>query len=374
MALAPINTPDSLDWAEPGRGRKADAPWRIPLLGWKDILWRAYRKLSHDSLPSVAGGVTFYVLLATFPAITAFISVYGLFLDPSTVEHILYRLSAILPNAALELIGGQMVYLAAQRHEVLSAAVALSTLFSVWSANAGMKALLVGLNVAYGEREKRRYFERTVFTYAITLSLVTVLSGILVLMAGAPLLLDAIGLRGVTLGWAPLNWLTVYLIAAAGFILIYRYGPSRRRALWRWVSFGGAGAALLWMVGSLAFTAYLDNFTHLGVTYGSLGAVVGFMLWLWFSVMVLLIGAELNAEIEHQTAVDSTIGPPVPFGERGAVVADTVGKALMVSPQEARDLAGSYVRRQMAKLARLRGLFPFGSGARIRRRGPLDAP
>ncbi|MBV8682377.1 MAG: YihY/virulence factor BrkB family protein, partial [Caulobacteraceae bacterium] len=268
-------TAEELDAAEPGRGRLANSPWEIPGLGWKDIAWRTYRNVGRDSLPSVAGGVTFYLLLATFPAVTAFVSVYGLFLDPATVEKLLYHWSAILPNDALELIGDQMMRLGAQKHEVLSAAFAVSTLISVWSANSGMKALLVGLNIAYDEYEKRPYVRRTLFTYAVTLSAVTVVSAITMLTVAAPVLLGALGLKELHVEFAPLRWLLVYLIVAFALTLVYRYGPSRRPPKWRWVAFGGAAAALVWVPGSLGFSFYVDNFTHLGVTYGSLGAVIG---------------------------------------------------------------------------------------------------
>lgn len=349
--IAPL-TAEEHDAAHPGRGRMANAPWEIPALGWKDIVWRTYRNIGRDSLPSVAGGVTFYLLLATFPAVTAFVSVYGLFIDPTTVEKLLYHWSAILPNDALELIGDQMMRLAAQRHEVLSAAFAVSTLISIWSANAGMKALLVGLNVAYDEVEKRPYFRRTLFTYAVTLSAVAVISAITMLTVAAPVLLGALGLREVHLQFAPLRWLLVYLIVAFALTLVYRYGPSRLRPKWRWVAFGGAFAALVWVPGSLGFSFYVDNFTHLGATYGSLGAVIGFMLWVWFTVMVVLVGAELNAEVEHQTACDTTRGPWKPMGRRGAIVADTVGQAFTVSPHEAADMAEDFARRQIGLLTR----------------------
>jgi membrane protein len=345
-------TAEELEAAHPGRGRLAHAPWEIPALGWKDIVWRTYRNVGRDGLPSVAGGVTFYLLLATFPAVTAFVSVYGLFIDPATVEKLLYHWSAILPNDALELIGDQMMRLGAQRHEVLSAAFAVSTLISIWSANAGMKALLVGLNVAYGEIEKRPYLRRTLFTYAVTLSAVAVVSAITMLTVAAPVLLAALDLREVHVEFAPLRWLLVYLIAASALTLVYRYGPSRRRPKWRWVTFGGAFAALVWIPGSLGFSFYVDNFTHLGATYGSLGAVIGFMLWVWFTVMVALVGAELNAEVEHQTACDTTRGPWKPLGQRGAIVADTVGQAFTVSPHEAADMAEDYAKRQIGVLAR----------------------
>jgi len=347
---ARIVTPQTLDRAEPGRGRMADAPWRIPALGWKDILWRTYQNLGRASLPSVAGGIAFYVLLAIFPAIAAFISVYGFFLDPGTIARHLYGLSAILPDAALELIGGQMTRLANQGREVLSATLAASTLFSIWSANAAMKALVAGLNIAYSETEKRPFLKRTLFTYAATLSSVIFLVAVVLVTVAAPVWLHALGFHRLMAVWGFLRWLVVYLIAAAVFILAYRYGPSRRLARWRWVSIGGAAAALLWMIGSLVFSFVLDHFSRIGVTYGSLGAVIGFLLWVWFSLMVLLVGAELNAEIEHQTALDTTAGPARPLGERGATMADTVGKAFTLSADEARDIAQGFARGQIDRL------------------------
>ncbi len=350
LSPARIETPQSLDRAEPGRGRLADAPWRIPPLGWKDILWRTYGNLGRSGLPSVAGGVAFYALLAIFPAIAAFISVYGLFLDPGTIARHLYGLSAILPDAALELIGAQMMRLASQKHEVLSATLAASTLISVWSANAAMKALVAGLNIAYSETEKRPYLRRTLFTYAATLGSVIFLAAVVLLTVAAPVWLHALGFSRLRVVWGVLRWLLVYLIAAAVFILAYRYGPSRRRALWRWVSIGGAAAALLWMIGSLIFSFVLDHFSQIGATYGSLGAVIGFLLWVWFSALILLVGGELNAEIEHQTALDTTVGPLAPLGERGAEMADTVGKAFTLSAHEARDLARGYARDQIDRL------------------------
>jgi membrane protein len=351
-APPPPPTPEALDRAEPGRGRAAEAPWEIPALGWKDILWRTYRKVGRDALPSVAGGVTFYLLLATFPAVTAFVSVYGLFLSVATVETLLYKLSSILPNDALSLIGDQMMRLASQRHEVLSAAFAASTLISIWSANAGVKALLLGLNVAYDETEKRPYLQRTLFTYAVTLSAILVVAAITLLTVAAPILLHAMGFAEIRVTFAPLRWLIVYLIVAGALTLVYRYGPSRRRAKWRWVAFGGAAAALVWIPGSLGFSFYVDNFAHIGATYGSLGAVIGFMLWVWFSVMVVLIGAELNAQVEHQTACDTTTGPVAPLGQRGAVAADRVGKAFTVSPHDAADMAEHFAKREAAHIAR----------------------
>jgi len=350
-------TPREWARAEPGRGRDARFPWDIPALGWKDILWRAYRGVTHDRLPQMAGGVTFYLLLATFPAIAAFVSLYGIFSDVDTVEKHLEQMSTVFPRDAVNLIGEQMIRLATQRHATLSAAFAVSTLISVWSANAGMKSLFDGINIAYEQPERRSYLHRTLITYAATLSTLVFLSGLTVLALAAPVFLHGRSFGDLRSWWPQLRWLVTYAIAAVVFTLLYRFGPSRvrARARWRWVACGGAAAALLWMGGSLGFSWYVNNFTHFGVTYGSIGAVIGFMLWVWFSVMVLLVGAEFNAEIEHQTACDTTGGPPAPLGERGAVMADSVGRAFTVSPREARRLASGFAQRQIDAVKKIFG-------------------
>ena len=349
-AVAPrprLLTPAELDAREPGRGRCARWPWQIPPLGWKDILWRTYREMGRDRLPALAGGVTFYILLATFPAIAAFVSLYGLFSDVAAAERLLGHLSAILPRDAVGLIGGQMLRLATQRHATLSVAFVVSTLLSAWSANAGMKALFDGLNITYDETEKRDYVRRSLLTYAATLAALLFLAAVISVLIAAPVYFHDIGLRRFGVWWGPLRWLTVFLIAAAGFSLLYRYGPSRRHAQWRWVAFGGMLAAAAWLGVSLTFSWYVNNVAHFGVTYGSLGAIIAYMLWVWVSAMAVLVGSELNAEVEHQTAIDTTVGSERAMGERGAVMADTVGKAFTVSPREAVSISASFARRQV---------------------------
>ncbi len=346
-------TPEASDAAEPNRGRAARWPWAIPPRGWKDILWRAWNQAGVNRLGVVAGGVTFYLLLAAFPALAAFVSVYGLFMDLGGVEQQLNDLSRVFPRQVVDLIGQEMVHLATQKHADLGTALITGALASVWSANAGMKALFDGLNVAYGEREKRPYLLRSLITYGATLGTLMLLVAVTLLTVAAPLFLHAIGLHRIAGWFAPLRWLTIYLLAAGGFTLVYRTGPSRRAARWRWVVCGGAGAALAWMVGSMGFTAYLNNFTQFGATYGSLGAVIGFMLWVWFTVMVILWGAELNAEIEHQTAQDTTVGGPAPMGQRGAVMADTLGEAFTLSPAQAVADTWAFLGRQAAWLNRV---------------------
>ena len=240
-----------------------------------------------------------------------------------------------------------MLRLAAQKHGTLGAAFAVSTLVSIWSANAGIKSLFDGLNIVYREEEKRYYLQRSFTTYLATFAGVLFFSGITGLTVAAPVVLHTLGVDNVRIWLGPVRWLLVYGLAAAVFTLAYRYGPSRVRARWRWVIAGGLSAAALWMVGSLAFSWYVSNFTHFGVTYGSLGAMIAYMLWIWVSVWIVLVGAELNAQIEHQTAQDSTRGAAAPLGERGAVVADNVGKAFTVSWAEAWEISRDFTKRQI---------------------------
>jgi membrane protein len=230
-----------------------------------------------------------------------------------------------VPGEVLGLLGDQMVRLATQKHASLSVAFAVSTLLSVWSANNGMQALIDGLNIAYDETEKRNFAVLRGVTLGFTLGGIVFLTLMTAILVALPVVIEALGL------WAwwvvPLRWFALLGIAILAFAVIYRFGPSRAKARWRWVRFGAVFAAAAWVLGSLGFSWFLTNVAHYDATYGPLGAVVGFMMWIWFSAMMVLIGAELNAEIEHQTAADSTTGAPLPMGQRGAAMADTVGLA-----------------------------------------------
>jgi membrane protein len=324
----------------------ADAPREIPARGWKDVAWRTWREITADRLPAVAGGVTFYALLAFFPSIGVFVSLYGLFSDVTAVREQLAQFGSFFPPQVLTIVGDQMIRLATRPHASLSLAFVVSLLLSVWSANAGMKSLFDGLNIAYDETERRSWLKQVALTYAFTLAAIVFVTLIGALLVAAPLALGAMGLDPDSWVWAPLRWLGLFGIAAGGFSAVYRYGPSRAHARWRWVAIGGVTGAFLWLAGSLGFSWYLDHVAHLDATYGPLGAVMAFMLWIWFSVLVVLAGAELNAEIEHQTARDSTTGEPLPMGQRGAAMADTVGLAFRF------DVAGLFRKGGLGRLAR----------------------
>jgi len=313
---------------EQGRGREASTPMQIPTLGWKDILWRTYEEFSADRLMSVAAGVTYYALLAIFPAIAALVSIYGLFADPATIRDHLNALSGVLPGGAMEILREQVTRIASAGSGTLGLSFVISLVISLWSANAGMKAIFDALNIVYDEEEKRSFiklnFESLTFTLVAIAFILLALAGIVVL----PIVLDFVGL-GSGLEWllAIARWPILLAVVVAGLAVLYRYGPSRDKAEWKWVTPGGVVAAVLWLAASMLFSWYVANFGSYNETYGSLGAVIGFMTWIWISSIVVLLGAELNAEMEHQTAKDSTVGPDRPMGSRGATMADTVGAA-----------------------------------------------
>jgi membrane protein len=313
---------------ERGRGRRARAPWRIPWRGWKDILWRLYRRLNDDRLLAVAAGVVFFGLLAIFPAITAFVSLYGLFADPSKIDSQLSMASGILPGGAMDILHEEIRRLTSAKAAGLSAGFVFGLLFALWSANSGMKAVIDALNVAYGEKEKRSFVRLNLVSLMMTLAaIVSLLLGIGAVVV-APIALGVLGLGGVSGALiGSVRWPVVLVLVITGLAAVYRYGPSRREARWQWLSVGSVGAAAAWLVASVLFSWYIANFGNYNVTYGSLGAAIGMMMWMWISAIVVLLGAEFNAETEHQTARDSTVGPDKPLGERGAVMADTVGAA-----------------------------------------------
>ncbi len=313
---------------ERGRGREAETPQQIPSEGWRDILWRVLWSVPEDRILSTSGGVAFFALLAIFPGIAAIVSLYGLFADASTIGNHLAILSGILPGGVLSLIADQITLIAGQESETLGTAFALGLLLAVVSANSGVAALFDALNVVYDEKEKRSLVRFYVTTFLFTMAgmafVIVAISAIVIL----PLALKFVG-SATTTEWLVgiLRWpiLLVTLIVSLGFM--YRFGPSRHDARWRWVTWGSIVAALLWIAASMLFSWYVATFDSYNKTYGSLGASVGFMIWLWISAVIVLLGGELNAEMEHQTARDTTQGESKPLGSRGATMADHVGKA-----------------------------------------------
>ena len=254
--------------------------------------------------------------------------IYGLFADPGTIESNLNALSGVLPGGALEVVSDQVKRIASKGGGTLGFGFILGLVISLWTANAGMKALFDALNIVYDEREKRSFVVLNAQSIAFTLGgiafILLALGGIVAL----PVVLDFVGLSSGTEWLLALGrWPVLLAAVVLGLALIYRYGPSRERAQWKWITPGSLVAAVLWLVVSMLFSWYVSSFGNYNETYGSLGAVIGFMTWIWLSSIVILMGAEINAEIEHQTATDTTEGAPKPLGARGATMADTLGAA-----------------------------------------------
>lgn len=319
--------PHEADAAEPGRGRAARSPREIPIRGWRDIAMRVWRAFNADRLPAVAGGVAFYALLALFPTMAAFVSLYGLIADVQAAQDHLAILAGVVPAEVLTFIGQEMTRIAGERSSGLSLTFGVSLLLSLWSANAGVKAMFDALNVAYHETEKRTFFVSTLQTLAFTFATVLFLIAAAVAIVVVPVVLNFFGLGMGAWLVALLRWPALVLVMTFGLAMLYRFGPSRRAARWSWLSWGAAIAAVLWLGASLAFSWYVSNIANYAATYGSLGAVVGLMMWMWVSALVVLLGAEINSEIEHQTAHDTTVGGDKPMGRRGALVADSLGEA-----------------------------------------------
>ncbi|GLS44643.1 YihY/virulence factor BrkB family protein [Methylobacterium brachythecii] len=309
------------------RGRAAKDPTEIQAPGWKDIAFRVFQEFNKDRVLSVAAGVTFYTLLSLFPAVAALVTCYGLISDAGTINVHLASLRGVLPDSAIDIVGDQVKRIAAKGGGTLGLTFFTTLLLSVWSANAAMKAMFDALNVVYEEEEKRNFFwlnlRSLTFTIGALLFVILALSAIVVL----PVVFNFVGLGDGAWALAMLRWPALLIVLLGGLTILYRYGPSREPARWRWVGVGGAVAGLLWIVASILFSWYVASFGSYNETYGSLGAVIAFMTWIWISATIVLLGGEINAEIEHQTARDSTTGRERALGERRARMADTVGAA-----------------------------------------------
>ncbi len=319
---------DAAQSDDQGRGRRATAPWQIPWKGWKDILIRTWHEFNEDRLLAVAAGVVFYALLALFPAITALVSSYALFAKGSTINNHLAMLAGMLPGGAFDIVQDQVNRVLAKGDVKLGFAFAFSFLLAVWSANGGTKAMMDALNVAYEEEEKRGFLKLNAVSLTFTFGgLIAALLAIACIVA-IPIVLATIGLSSVSDAVLSIGrWPLLIAMMLLGLAVLYRYGPSRRSARWQWLSVGSVFATLTWLAGSALLSFYLSHYANYDATYGSLGAAIGLMVWMWMSTIVVLLGAELNAEIEHQTAADSTEGGDKPMGQRGARMADTVGEA-----------------------------------------------
>jgi membrane protein len=316
------------DGAEQGRGQEADTPSEIPARGCKDILWRVYGNVNDHRVLLVAAGMTFYTLLAIFPALAALVALYGLFANPSAIAGHLDQLSGVLPGGAADVVRSQLTRLASQGTRSLGLAFGFGLAVSLWSANAAMKSLFDALNIVYGEEEKRGFIKLNLITLSFTVGAIVFILLAIGSVVVLPVLLQYVGFSNLVGSVLSIGrWPAMLIVLTLALALVFRYGPSREEARWRWITWGSAVAAILWLAASGLFSWYAANFGSFNKTYGSLGAVIGFMTWLWISGIVILVGAELDAEMEHQTRRDTTTGPREDIGRRGArVAADTVAR------------------------------------------------
>jgi membrane protein len=319
-------------------GRLASTPIEMPARAWKDVLLRVWNNIGEDRIMLVAAGVTFYALLAIFPAIAALVALYGLFADPSSIAATIDTLSGVVPSGALDVVRQEMNRVASAGPTKLGVAFAFGFLISLWSANAGIKSIFDALNIVYNEKEKRGLIGLNLISLGFTLAAIVFVLVAIGAIAAMPAVFSFSQMQGPSALQVPsalqgstalvaqiARWPILFVVIAFGLALVYRYGPSRAEPQWRWISWGSALAAIAWVAVSVAFSWYAANFGSYNKTYGSLGAIVVFMFWIWLSVSVILIGAELDAEMEHQTVRDTTTGGGKPMGVRGARMANTFG-------------------------------------------------
>jgi membrane protein len=311
---------------EADRGRAAGRPSEIPKPGWKDVLIRVKNDVSKDNLSIVAAGVAFYAFFAIFPAIAGFVSTYGLLVSPSELESHVRNLESLLPSEAAEVIHAELQRIVTSQPSQLGWGLVASLALALWSAAKGMKALFTAMNITYDEEEKRGFIKLNLLALLLTLGAIVLVIVFLGLIAVLPALLGSLGLGDTTSALLRyLRWPLLAIVAVLAIGILYRFAPSRTHPQWKWVSWGAVVATVLWLVGSSLFSIYVTNFGSYDKTYGSLGVVVILMMWFLLSAYAILLGSEINAAMEQQTARDTTVGEERPRGRRGAHAADTVG-------------------------------------------------
>ncbi|HSJ20673.1 MAG TPA: YihY/virulence factor BrkB family protein [Nocardioidaceae bacterium] len=304
-------------------GARAGKPGQIPAKGWLQVTKRAWAEAKIDQVPLLAAGVAFFAFLSLFPAMIAAVMVYGLVADPATVQRQTEQISQALPQDAASLITDQMEAITSAPQQGLGIGLVVALLAALWAASGGVGQMLTAINVAYDEDETRGFVKRKALALALTLGAILFATVAILLIAVAPAVLNAFIPEGaLRLLLEIARWVGLLIAVGVGLALLYRWAPDRDSPRFSWVSVGAAVATVIWLVASLGFSLYVDNFGSYGETYGALAGVVVLMLWLWITAFVVLFGAEINAETEQQTVEDTTIGKPAPLGERGAVKAD----------------------------------------------------
>lgn len=316
------------------RGRNASSPKHIPLRGWKDIALRLKEELGGDRVGFASAGIAFYLLMGFVPTLAAVVFFYGLFSDPVDVEEQAAELAAVVPSEAMEIFEAELKRIAAS-DDVAGWGAFFSLMLAIWGGSKAMDSLITALNVAYDETEERGLIRRKLLGLALTLGFAVALVLVVALLAAIPIALGIFRIDPSSTWIVSLiRWPVLLAVVSTGIALLYRYAPCRTNPKWRWLTAGSVLATLLWVLGSVAFSWYASSFGNYATTYGSIGGIVVLMMWFYITGFVIMLGAEVNAEIEHQTARDTTIGEVKPMGERGAFVADDVGEAKGLSKPE----------------------------------------
>jgi membrane protein len=317
---------DPRDVANGDHGRQADVPQEIPPRGWKDIAKRTLKEVKQDQVPLLGAGVAFYALLSLFPAIIAGVSIYGLVADPTTVQNQINELTGMLSPETANIVGTQLQQVTSGAGGALGLATVIGILTALWSASSGMKALITGVNLAYDESEGRKFVKLRGLAILLTLGAMVLMAVALTLIVAFPALADS---WPTVLRWTVgvLRWVLLAVLLIVGLAVLYRHAPDRDQPRWTWVSWGSAVATVLWVLASVGFSIYVNAFGNYNKTYGALAGVIILMFWLYLTAVIVLVGAELNTEMELQTAKDTTAGPTRPMGERDAHAADHVAES-----------------------------------------------
>ena len=303
-------------------GGEAEKPTEIPARGWFQIVKRGWAEAKTDQVPLLGAGVAFYAFLALFPALIALVTLYGLFADPAVIAEQVNSLTA-LPADVRQLIVDQINN---QNQSALGWAAVLSIALALFSASGGVNNLMTAINVAYDEDDKRHFLKKRLLALALTLGAIIFLVVMLGLVAVVPPLVQNL------LGDSPVvqflllaaRWILLVVLVTAALAVLYRVAPDRDAPKMRWVSVGAGVATVLWLLASIGFSVYVSTFGNYAKTYGVFAGIIVLLFWLWITSYAILLGAEINAEAEQQTAADTTQGPAQPIGERDAVKADTV--------------------------------------------------
>jgi membrane protein len=327
QADPPVTQPDS------NAASDAFGPGQIPVSGWRLIIRRVGPHFLAARLPLLGAGVAFFAVLSIAPVLVTALSIYGAVNTPEQALNQLSQVAEVLPPELEPLVAEQLTTITAASNQVLTRRGVFGLALALWTATTAMMCLIEALNSAYHETETRGFLRRSV------LALTFVLGGALFLGA----VVAVAGVASRALASAPqqvrtmapiLTWLALAALMAAALAVLYRFAPDRRQAKWRWISRGSTAATVLWLLTTVALFAYVRSLGTYESTYGSLAGVAISMFWLWISIVLVLLGAALNAEAERQIEQDSTVGAARPLGQRGAVVADSVPP---YAPEENRD-------------------------------------